>query len=421
MNYLAVFGKPRFLGILAMPENIHAKKLTPIIVESQRGTEVALLIAPLTAEQEEAYRKIRTASEHTEGALRGGELAVTDLAFVRLGEENLEEMQNELRAEEDGILRKSKELLVPHNLDMKLIDVELFWDRKKLFFYFTSEQRVDFRAFVRDLAREFKTRIELRQIGVRDEAKLVSGLASCGRECCCSYWLNQFSPICIKMVKEQNLALNPTKISGICGRLMCCMCFEHNSYKELWEHLPNPGSKFATPSGNVILLGVNLRKRSARCFVPGKGEVLVPIEKFSEFKKVLVSGGQWQETEPDVGCDGCSTRESPCCHNAGRETNKKELDGTSHGSRKKQETDLSRAPSEPMDTSRDEGLKIVKKSKNRRRRPENRNSESQKNAVKATPPEERSEDKKKVNKKRRRSKRKTDVNDGKNNQITGTE
>lgn len=418
MNYLAVFGKPRFLGILTMPENINVKKLTPIIVESQRGTEVALLIAPLTAQQEEAYRKIRTASEHTEGALRGGELAVTDLAFVRLGEDNIEEMQNELRAEEDGILRKSKELLIPHNLDMKLIDVELFWDRKKLFFYFTSEQRVDFRAFVRDLAREFKTRIELRQIGVRDEAKLVSGLASCGRECCCSYWLNQFSPICIKMVKEQNLALNPTKISGICGRLMCCMCFEHNAYKELWEHLPNPGSKFATPSGNVILLGVNLRKRSARCFVPGKGEVLVPIERFPEFKKTLTSGGLWQEFDPEVGCDACSNKEISCCHSSGRESHKKESSAVIHASRKKQEPDLTSSVSELSGISNADAQKNTKKSKSKRRRPESRGNELQKKVIKTSSIEDHSEEKKKLNKKRRRSKRKIDVNSNPNTKIT---
>lgn len=292
-KYLAVFGKPRFLGILPLPDDLHLEKFSTVIVESQRGTETAMLIAPLTGPQEITYRKIRTASEHSEGQVRGGELAVTDLEYIGIGTNETQETQQQLRVEEEGILRTSREMLIPHNLEMKLIDVEYLPDRKKLFFYFTSEQRVDFRAFVRDLARVFKTRIELRQVGVRDEAKIIKGLASCGRECCCSYWLNQFSPICIRMVKEQNLALNPTKISGVCGRLMCCMCYEHQNYKELWVGLPNPGSKISTPAGNIVLLGVDLRKKSVRCYMPSNGEVLIPVDQFSHFKETLIAGGEW--------------------------------------------------------------------------------------------------------------------------------
>ena len=147
-------------------------------------------------------------------------------------------------------------------------------DRRKLFFYFTSEQRVDFRAYVRDLARDFHTRIEMRQIGVRDEARVVKGIGPCGRPCCCSYWLHDFTPICIRMVKEQKLALNPTKISGICGRLMCCMAYEHETYGALWKGLPGPGSKIRTENGTYVLESVDLaservqvRTPSGRCLL----------------------------------------------------------------------------------------------------------------------------------------------------------
>ena len=183
---------------------------------------------------------------------------------------------------------------------MKLIDVEFLRAKRKLFFYFSSEQRVDFRAYVRDLAREFKTRIELRQVGVRDEAKIIRGVGPCGQPCCCSYWLNQFAPICIKMVKEQNLALNPAKISGICGRLMCCMCYEHEAYHEAWEGFPNPGTKIKTPNGNVIVAGIDLPTKSLRCFIVGKGEVKIPKDKFAEFKDVVTSGGEWVVPEEEI-------------------------------------------------------------------------------------------------------------------------
>ena len=383
-KYLAVFGKPRFLGILPLPEGLQLANLSTVIVESQRGTETAVLVAPLTEQQEITYRKIRTASEHSEGQVRGGELAVTDLEYVGIGTSETEETQQQLRAEEEGVLRTSREMLIPHNLEMKLIDVEYLPDRKKLFFYFTSEQRVDFRAFVRDLARVFKTRIELRQVGVRDEAKIIKGLASCGRECCCSYWLNQFSPICIRMVKEQNLALNPTKISGVCGRLMCCMCYEHNNYKELWVGLPNPGSKISTPAGNIVLLGVDLRKKAVRCYMPGNGEVLVPVDQFSHFKETLLSGGEWvfqKEDETDSHQPPISSFPPLRAENAQGEKNRGKERSKERGERGKQplkpavKKDVSAGSSESNGAKKPEG-EGAKKNSNRRRRPQPKKQEN---------------------------------------------
>jgi len=136
-----------------------------------------------------------------------------------------------------------------HNLEMKLIDSEYTFDNNKLLFYFTADGRVDFRELVKDLASVFKTRIELRQIGVRDETKILGGIGVCGRALCCHTYLSDFIPVSIKMAKEQNLSLNPTKISGVCGRLMCCLKNEEEAYEELNSHLPSIGEYVTTPDG----------------------------------------------------------------------------------------------------------------------------------------------------------------------------
>ena len=298
-KYLAVYGKPRYLGLVEYDGDI--KKCEKLVVESSRGEELALVVGEVTPEQEAEYRLLKHSSEHGDGVMKNSEPVVTDLTFVDFASEEDYDREAEYREEEKSILVSAKRLLKPHNLDMKLIDVEFLRAKRKLFFYFSSDQRVDFRAYVRDLAREFKTRIELRQVGVRDEAKIIRGVGPCGRPCCCSYWLNQFAPICIKMVKEQNLALNPSKISGICGRLMCCMCFEYDVYHEAWEGFPHPGSKIKTPNGSVIVAGIDLPTQSLRCLIAGKGEVKIPKEQFEEFRETVASGGEWviPEAEPE--------------------------------------------------------------------------------------------------------------------------
>lgn len=291
--YLAIFGKPRYLGLLDLQEQV-PQRGTWLVAETMRGMELSLLGGPLSPEQEERYRN-SCSDDSSDSQVKGGEPALQEIAFVREATaDDLNDAEAE-REEENAVLLKARELLRNHNLSMKLVDVEFLLDRKKLFFYFTSEQRVDFRAFVRDLAKEFKTRIELRQIGVRDEAKAVKGLAPCGQRCCCSYWLHRFTPICIKMVKEQNLALNPTKISGICGRLMCCMSFEHHLYGELWKGLPNPGSKLRTPGGTYLTDGVDLSSQSVRIRTPEGKEILVKTEDFQRFKETVMEGSPWEE------------------------------------------------------------------------------------------------------------------------------
>ena len=141
------------------------------------------------------------------------------------------------------------EKIKKHELDMKLIDTEYTFDNNKVLFYFTADGRIDFRDLVKDLASVFKTRIELRQIGVRDETKIVGGIGICGRPLCCASYLSEFIPVSIKMAKEQNLSLNPTKISGVCGRLMCCLKYEEETYEELNGRLPNIGDYVTTDDG----------------------------------------------------------------------------------------------------------------------------------------------------------------------------
>ncbi|MBT2637417.1 MULTISPECIES: stage 0 sporulation family protein [unclassified Bacillus (in: firmicutes)] len=161
-----------------------------------------------------------------------------------------------------------------HQLDMKLVDVEYTFDRNKVIFYFTADGRVDFRELVKDLASIFRTRIELRQIGVRDEAKMLGGIGPCGRMLCCSTFLGDFDPVSIKMAKDQNLSLNPTKISGLCGRLMCCLKYENDQYETAKEQLPDLGEMIVTPDGTGKVVGLNILERVMQVDIPGQERVL---------------------------------------------------------------------------------------------------------------------------------------------------
>ena len=293
--YLTIFGKPRYLGLVLAEDGTTFEKGEQILVESSRGTEIAVVAGEITERQEGLYRSIDNRQEGQSSSDSG----LQNVNYLsRIDEADLAR-ERENRNDEDSALVTARQVLSRHALDMKLVDVEFMHDRKKLFLYFTSEQRVDFRAYVRDLAREFRTRIELRQIGVRDESKVVKGLGACGRVCCCSYWLQRFMPIGIKMVKEQNLALNPTKISGLCGRLMCCMSFEQDNYRELWKKLPAHGAKIKTEQGTWILTGVDLASKS--CTVHGPtGNISVPVELYQKFKETILAGGSWEGIQTQI-------------------------------------------------------------------------------------------------------------------------
>ncbi|GEL07026.1 PSP1 domain-containing protein [Salisediminibacterium halotolerans] len=164
--------------------------------------------------------------------------------------------------------------ITEHELDMKLVDVEYTFDRNKVLFYFTADGRIDFRNLVKDLASVFRTRIELRQIGVRDEAKMLGGIGPCGRMLCCSTFLGDFEPVSIKMAKDQNLSLNPTKISGLCGRLMCCLKYENDMYEEAKHELPDMNEKLNTSYGKGKVKGLNMLERLVQVEIFESGQVV---------------------------------------------------------------------------------------------------------------------------------------------------
>ena len=168
---------------------------------------------------------------------------------IRMATEADEETERKNKEKEKEAFKICLEKIKKHDLDMKLIDTEYTFDNNKVLFYFTADGRIDFRELVKDLASVFKTRIELRQIGVRDETKIVGGIGICGRPLCCASYLSEFIPVSIKMATEQNLSLNPTKISGVCGRLMCCLKYEEETYEELNSKLPNVGDYVTTDDG----------------------------------------------------------------------------------------------------------------------------------------------------------------------------
>ena len=212
------------------PDNNPVKVGDFAIVETARGIEFGeTVIGPKEVGEDEIIAPLKK-------VLR----IANDEDKVR-NEQNLEKEKQAF----DICLKKIAE----HGLSMKLVDVEYTFDNNKVIFYFTADGRVDFRELVKDLASIFKTRIELRQIGVRDEAKMIGGLGPCGRSLCCSAFLGEFEPVSIKMAKEQNLSLNPTKISGICGRLMCCLKYEQDTYECIRKRLPKIGSIVNTPDG----------------------------------------------------------------------------------------------------------------------------------------------------------------------------
>ncbi|WP_078543220.1 PSP1 domain-containing protein [Litchfieldia alkalitelluris] len=180
---------------------------------------------------------------------------------VRIAEQKDKLIVNENKQAAKEAYEVCFQKVIEHNLDMKLVDVEYTFDRNKVIFYFTADGRVDFRELVKDLAGIFRTRIELRQIGVRDEAKMLGGIGPCGRMLCCSTFLGDFEPVSIKMAKDQSLSLNPTKISGLCGRLMCCLKYENDEYETAKEQLPDLGEMIQTPTGLGKVVGLNILER----------------------------------------------------------------------------------------------------------------------------------------------------------------
>lgn len=185
--------------------------------------------------------------------------------------------------------------ILKHKLDMKLIDVEYTFDKKKVIFYFTAEGRIDFRELVKDLAQIFKTRIELRQIGVRDEAKTLGGIGPCGKNLCCASWLGEFEPVSIKMAKDQGLSLNPTKISGVCGRLFCCLKYEDDVYEEILKKMPRVDARVKTPIGEGIVIELKTILESVKVKVKNKKENTEEIQIFNIKDIEVIKQGKNEE------------------------------------------------------------------------------------------------------------------------------
>ena len=237
------------------PGNIKANTGDRAIVETVRGIECGEVVIP---------------NREIEDDMINSPLK----PIIRLADENDLRTVAKNKIREQEAFRICEEKIAARKLCMNLVDVECTFDNNKLLFYFTAENRVDFRELVKDLASVFRTRIELRQIGVRDEAKILGGLGICGREFCCKGYMGDFQPVSIKMAKEQGLSLNPTKISGTCGRLMCCLKNEQNVYEELLKITPKMGAVVVTPDGDkgkvedVNLITGKLRVKTEKSEVP---------------------------------------------------------------------------------------------------------------------------------------------------------
>ena len=211
-------------------------------------------------------------------------------SVLRVATDNDIEKHNQNKEKEKDAFSICLKKIAEHKLTMKLIDVEYTFDNNKVIFYFTADGRVDFRELVKYLATIFKTRSELRQIGVRDEAKMLGGLGPCGRPMCCSTFLGDFASVSIKMAKEQNLSLNPTKISGICGRLMCCLNYEQSTYEDIRKRIPKVGSIVKTEDGTGVVVSNNIIKESVKVKLKCKKTEDEVLEDYKIENIVLIEG-----------------------------------------------------------------------------------------------------------------------------------
>ena len=248
------------------PQKLNIRKGQHVIVETARGIEYGSVVAnPKEIPDDEVVQPLK--------------------AVMRIATPDDDARVERNLAKEKDAMRICAEKIRKHKLDMKLIDAEYTFDNNKVLFYFTADGRIDFRDLVKDLASVFKTRIELRQIGVRDETKLLGGIGICGRPLCCHTFLSEFAPVSIKMAKEQNLSLNQTKISGVCGRLMCCLKNEQETYEALNKSLPGTGDTVTLPDGlQGIVHSVNVLRQRVKVIVEVNDEKEIQEYPVGELK-----------------------------------------------------------------------------------------------------------------------------------------
>ena len=254
------------------PVDFEIEKNIDVVVETARGLEYGkVVVGPKELDESELVSPLKP------------------IVRIATEEDTKIYLENKEKAKETFEVCQQK--IKEHELTMFLIDCEYTFDRNKLIFYFTAEGRKDFRELVKDLASIFKTRIELRQIGVRDEAKSIGGLGPCGRSLCCSSWLGDFQPVSIKMAKDQNLSLNPTKISGICGRLFCCLKYEQDVYSEALEKMPTVGSVVQVPDGKGKVIEINPLLEQAKVELQDKNIKLYEVEDIKVLQEARKCGG----------------------------------------------------------------------------------------------------------------------------------
>ena len=250
---MASFAEVRFKGTRKGYFAYEALDLAPgarVIVEADRGED----LGEITALGSIAERKCSSSG--------GCATPLPELRVLRVAREAESIGIEDLRADEIRVRTETRKLVERHKLKMKVTEAEWQFDKNKLIIYFTAERRVDFRELVRDLARTFRTRIELKQIGVRDEAALLGGVGRCGRELCCSTWLPALKPVSLQLAKDQLLSLNPAQISGCCGRLMCCLMYEHKTYVEARRRFPREGKVLRTSFGEEKVVGVDILRET---------------------------------------------------------------------------------------------------------------------------------------------------------------
>ncbi len=246
-----------------------------VVVETVRGTEAGRVVI--------AHKKIAE-----------NELNEPLKPVLRIATEDDLRMLLSFKSKEKDALVLCAERIAVHHLPMKLVEAEYAFDGSRVTFYFTADERVDFRVLVRDLAATFRTRIELRQIGARDQAKLQGGIGPCGKTLCCSSWISEFGVVSIKMAKEQGLPLNPSKISGVCGRLLCCLAYENENYIQAKQQMPQLGVMLTTPSGTGRVVAVNVPRNSVEVMLESGATIQFPVDT--------------GEQEPKSGCSSCGTK-----------------------------------------------------------------------------------------------------------------
>ena len=249
------------------PVKFNIKKGGHVIVETARGVEYGTVVGNVK----------EVADENVVQPLK---------PVLRIATTRDDEQEKTNKEKEKEAFKICLEKIQKHKLEMKLIDAEYTFDNNKVLFYFTADGRIDFRELVKDLAAVFKTRIELRQIGVRDQAKIVGGIGGCGQQCCCNRFLDDFAPVSIKMAKEQSLSLNPTKISGLCSRLMCCLKYEEEVYKEKNKRLPRVGQAIMTPDGEGKVMNVQTLTEIVSVKVNSEDNVLIKNYFFEHLEEV---------------------------------------------------------------------------------------------------------------------------------------